>query len=85
MVVLDRNTVAAVYQDLRSALFGQPNPPVVLGRIIGLGGRDVTHYNVVYAAEEALAASRRQGNAKPLDWHFEVIEDEEMLEQVLKR
>ena len=82
-VVLDRNTVAAVYQDLRSALFGQPNPPVVLGRIIGLGGRDVTHYNIVYAAEEALAAVNRSGSLKPLDWHFEVIEDEDMLARAL--
>ncbi len=83
VVVLDRNTVAAVYQDLRSALFGQPNAPAVLGRIIGLGGRDVTHYNVVFAAEEALAAARQGNAAKPLDWHFEVIEDEEMLNRML--
>ncbi|CAI8038787.1 Ketoisovalerate oxidoreductase subunit VorA [Geodia barretti] len=85
VVVLDRNTVAAVYNDLRSSLFGQPNPPAVLGRIIGLGGRDVTHYNVVYAAEEALAACRGERTPKALDWHFEVIEDEEMLGQVLNR
>ena len=84
-VVLDRNTVAAVYQDLRSTLFGQPNPPVVLGRTIGLGGRDVTHYNIVYAAKEALAAARNRNAVKPHDWHFEVIEDEEMLAQALKR
>ena len=85
VVVLDRNTVGAVYNDLRSALFGQPQAPVVLGRIIGLGGRDVTHYNVVYAAEEALAAARKGSADRPMDWHFEVIEDEEMLAQVLKR
>ena len=84
-VVLDRNTVAAVYQDLRSALFGSPNPPVVLGRIIGLGGRDVTHYNVVYAVEEALAVIGNDNRVKPLDWHFEVIEDEEMLARALNR
>lgn len=84
-VVLDRNTVAAVYQDLRSALFGRPNPPVVLGRIIGLGGRDVTHYNVVYAVEEALAAIGSGNGVRPLDWHFEVIEDEEMLARALNR
>ncbi len=85
VVALDRNTVAAVYQDLRSALFGQPNPPVALGRIIGLGGRDVTHYNIVYAAEEALAAANQSAAVKPLDWHFEVIEDEDMLARMLGR
>ena len=56
---------------------------MVLGRIIGLGGRDVTHFNVVYAAEEALKATRDGSAAKPLDWHFEVIEDEDMLNRVL--
>ncbi len=85
VVALDRNTVAAVYQDLRSALFGRPNPPVVLGRIIGLGGRDVTQYNIVYAAEEALAAAAKGHVDKPLDWHFEVIEDAEMLARALGR
>ncbi len=85
VVVLDRNPVAAVYQDLRSSLFGQPQPPLVLGRIVGLGGRDVTYYNVMYVAEEALAAVRKGHVAEPLAWHFEVIEDEEMLTRAIAR
>ncbi len=85
VVVLDRNTVAAVYHDLRSALFGQPQSPLVLGRIVGLGGRDVTYYNVMYMAEEALAAVRKGHPDEPLAWHFDVIEDEEMLSRVLKQ
>ena len=85
VVVLDRNTVAAVYNDLRSALFGRPQAPIVLGRIVGLGGRDVTYYNVMYMAQEALEAVRKGRPDEPLAWHFEVIEDEEMLGQVLSR
>jgi pyruvate ferredoxin oxidoreductase alpha subunit len=85
VVVLDRNPVAAVYQDLRSTLFGQPQPPIVLGRMVGLGGRDVTYYSVMYMAEEALAAARKGQPGEPLGWHFEVIEDEEMLAQALGR
>ena len=85
VVVLDRNTVAAVYHELRSALFGQPKPPIVLGRFVGLGGRDVTYYNVMYMAEEALAAIRNGHAKEPLAWHFDVIEDEEMLARVLKQ
>lgn len=85
VVVLDRNPVAAVYQDLRSSLFGQPQPPMVLGRVVGLGGRDVTYYNVMYMAEEALAAVRQGHVAEPSAWHFEVIEDEEMLTRAISR
>ncbi|MFQ5878942.1 MAG: pyruvate ferredoxin oxidoreductase [Dehalococcoidia bacterium] len=71
-VVLDRNPVAAVYHDLRSALFGQPNPPLVLGRIVGLGGRDVTYYDVMAMAEEGFQAARQGKAEKELDWHFQV-------------
>ena len=84
VVVLDRNPVAAVYHDLRSALFGQPQVPLVLGRMVGLGGRDVTTYSVMYMAEEALAASKKGRPDQPLGWHFQVIEDEEMLAQALR-
>jgi pyruvate ferredoxin oxidoreductase alpha subunit len=85
VVVLDRNPVAAVYHDLRSALLGRPEPLQILGRVVGLGGRDVTYYDVMYMAEEALEAARRGRPEKPLDWHFEVIEDEEMLTTALQR
>ena len=82
-VVLDRNTVAAVYNDLRSALFGQPDPPHVLGRTVGLGGRDVTYYDVMYMAQEALKASRQGYPDQQSAWHFEVIENEEMLARLI--
>ena len=82
-VVLDRNPVSAVYQDLRSALFDMQKAPMVLGRVVGLGGRDVTPYNVMHAMEDALEASRKGRAEEPLAWRFDVIEDEEMLEKVL--
>ena len=85
VATLDRNPVAAVYHDLRSALFGRIDPPMVLGRIVGLGGRDVTQYNIMYVAEEALDGVRQGGLAKQQDWHFEVIEDEDMLTQALSK
>ena len=83
-VVLDRNTVAAVYHDLRSALFGQIDPPMVLGRTVGLGGRDVTHYDVMYMAEEGLKAARQGHPDQQAAWHFDVVEDENMLERLLR-
>lgn len=84
VVVLDRNAVAAVYQDLRSALLGQPQPPLVLGRYVGLGGRDVTNFSIMYMAEEALKAARQGHAEEQLAWHFRVIEDEDMLAQALE-
>ena len=35
--------------------------------------------------EEALAAARKGQPGEPLGWHFEVIEDEEMLAQALRK
>ena len=81
---VDRNAVAAVYQDLRSALFGQARPPLVLGRYVGLGGRDVTNFSIMYMAEEALKAARQGHAEEQLAWHFRVIEDEEMLAQAME-
>ena len=83
VVVLDRNTVSAVYHDLRSAFFGQSNPPIVLGRTVGLGGRDVTYFDIMYMVEEASKAVRDGYPQEQSAWHFEVIEDEEMLARVL--
>ena len=82
-VVLDRNTVAAVYHDLRSALFGQPDSPAVMGRIVGLGGRDVTYYDVMYMVEEAYSSLAGTRVHAQHGWHFDVIEDEEMLARAL--
>ena len=82
-VVLDRNTVAAVYHDLRSALFGKPNQPHVTGRTVGLGGRDVTYHDVAYMAEEAFHGLANGRVDQDQTWHFDVIEDEEMLARKL--
>ncbi len=84
VVVLDRNTVTAVFQDLRSALFGEDSPPRVIGRTVGLGGRDVTYYDMHYMAEEGFRALE-PGNLVPeQSWHFDVIEDEGMLHRALE-
>ncbi len=82
-LVLDRNTVAAVYHDLRSAFFGRPDAPAVLGRTVGLGGRDVTYYNIMYMVEEGYRSLEAGGNHAQHSWHFDVIEDEEMLTRAL--
>ena len=83
VVVMDRNTVSAVFHDLKSALFGESAPPSVIGRTVGLGGRDVTYYDIQYMVEEGLQ-SLDPGNLVPeQSWHFDVIEDEAMLRRAL--
>ena len=83
-VVLDRNTVGAVYHDLRSALFGRPDSPAVIGRIVGLGGRDVTYYDVMYMVEEAYRSLKKGSVDVQHGWHFDIIEDAEMLARAVK-
>ena len=82
-VVLDRNTVSAVYHDLRSALFSSASPPHVIGRTVGLGGRDVTYYDIMYMVEEGFRALDRGSTVAQHAWHFDVIEDEDMLARTL--
>ena len=82
-VVLDRNTVAAVYHDLRSALFGADKAPRVIGRTVGLGGRDVTYYDIMYMVEEGFRALLGSYGGSEHAWHFDVIEDEDMLARAL--
>ncbi|MFQ5882885.1 MAG: transketolase C-terminal domain-containing protein [Candidatus Methylomirabilales bacterium] len=46
VITIDRNCAAGshgvLYEEIRSALYGSPGPPRVVGVIAGLGGRDVT-------------------------------------------
>ena len=80
---MDRNTVSAVFHDLKSALFGESTSPSVIGRTVGLGGRDVTYYDIQYMVEEGFQALD-PGNLVPeQSWHFDVIEDEAMLRRAL--
>jgi hypothetical protein len=57
---------------------------MVLGRTVGLGGRDVTHYDVMYMAEEGLKAARQGHPDQQAAWHFDVVEDENMLGRLLQ-
>ena len=71
IVTLDRNVIWALWSELRSAFFGQPDPPVILGRIAGLGGRDVTYYDIAQMLEEGLSAVAGK-QVEPQRWHFHV-------------
>lgn len=71
VVALDRNPVYTLFHELRSVLYGQSNPPRVLGRVVALGGRDFTSSDMREIANEAFE-SMRTGNVAERSWRFKV-------------
>jgi len=62
VLVLDRNlspgSGGVLHAELAAALAGRPDPPLVLGALAGLGGRDVRPEAIAEAAAWALAPER---------------------------
>lgn len=71
VLALDRNPVYTLYQELRSALYGQAKRPIVMGRVIALGGRNFTAQDVRELALEAFETART-GRGEELAWRFRV-------------
>jgi pyruvate ferredoxin oxidoreductase alpha subunit len=69
VVVVERDISAAVYQELRSALFGSMPCSKVLGRVAGIGGRDVTPEDIIHLADEGFAAAEGR-DVEEFRWHF---------------
>lgn len=74
VVVIERDVSGAVVQELRNALYGLAPAPPVLGRIVGIGGRDVTLDDVVALTEEGFAAARGEDGVEEQRWHFGLAE-----------
>jgi pyruvate/2-oxoacid:ferredoxin oxidoreductase alpha subunit len=64
VAVLDRNISyghhGIFYQEVKSALYGQPSQPVIFGFIAGLGGRDITKDSFKEIAEYALSKNKAE-------------------------
>ncbi|MCR4408889.1 MAG: pyruvate ferredoxin oxidoreductase [Candidatus Saccharicenans sp.] len=64
VAVLDRNISyghhGIFYQEVKSALYGQPSSPLVFGFIAGLGGRDITRDSFQEIAEYTLSKNRAE-------------------------
>lgn len=75
IVALDRNPVHLLYQELRSALYGLSDPPLVLGRVVALGGRNFTSHDMRELAIEGLDAART-GRGEEVAWRFRVTKAE---------
>lgn len=68
VVVIERDISGAVVQELRDALYGLPRAPRVLGRIVGIGGRNVTLDDVIHLADEGFAAAAGEA-VDDARWH----------------
>ncbi len=64
VAVLDRNISyghhGIFYQEVKSAMYGQPSQPVIFGFIAGLGGRDITRDTYKEIADYALKRDRAE-------------------------
>ncbi len=64
VAVLDRNISyghhGIFYQEVKSAMYGQPSSPLIFGFIAGLGGRDITRDSYQEIAEYALNKNRAE-------------------------
>ena len=75
VITLERNCLAALYGELRSALYSPPAdgagdaPPMVMGRIIGLGGGTMPLEHLGHFVEESLDALEQGRVAKELEFY----------------
>lgn len=64
VAVLDRNISyghhGIFYQEVKSALYGQPSAPLVFGFIAGLGGRDITRDSFQEIADYTLSKNKAE-------------------------
>ncbi|MDZ4338818.1 MAG: transketolase C-terminal domain-containing protein [candidate division NC10 bacterium] len=73
IVAVDRNSASGshgvLYDEIRSALYGMPDPPRVVGVIAGLGGRDVTVRQIKEITRRALKREPPfDRNDEPIEW-----------------
>lgn len=73
VVVIERDISGAVVQELRNALYGLTPAPRILGRIAGIGGRNVTLDDVLALAEDGFAAAQG-ADVEDSRWHFGLVE-----------
>jgi pyruvate ferredoxin oxidoreductase alpha subunit len=75
VLVVERDISAAIYHELRDALYDLDQRPKVVGRVAGIGGNDVTYFDFLKMIHEAKKVLNGKVSVSPLDWHFESIQD----------
>jgi len=74
IITLDRNSVAAIFYEIKAALydrhFGASNggPPRVMGKVVGVGGKPVTLEDLSGIVEEGMQAAKTGIIDKDLEW-----------------
>jgi pyruvate/2-oxoacid:ferredoxin oxidoreductase alpha subunit len=74
VVTLERNSLAAIYAELKSCLYGQENrggngrAPLVMGRVVGVGGAPITLEQIGRAVEDGVGALQSGKVEKELEW-----------------
>ncbi len=77
VMTLDRNPVELLYHELRSALYDEPDRPLMLGRTVALGGRDFTVRDCNELVEEAAVAISAPDAVPVTSWRFKVAKEED--------
>jgi len=75
VLVVERDISAAVYHEVRDALYDLDTRPKIIGRVAGIGGNDVTYFDFLRMIGEAKEAMEGKGSVPPMDWHFESTQD----------
>ena len=74
VVTLDRNSVAALYSEVRSALYDdlitrkKGLGPMVMGKVIGIGGASITIELISSIIKDGLRAMEKGAVETPLEW-----------------
>ena len=74
IVTLDRNSVAAMYYEIKAALYdrqfdpGNGKGPMVMGKVVGVGGKPVTLETISEIVEEGLHTIEAGKVGKDLEW-----------------
>jgi pyruvate ferredoxin oxidoreductase alpha subunit len=72
MITLDRNSIAAMFNELGTALYlnseVRTSGPLLMGKVIGVGGMPITLELISQIVEEGLDTIERGQAAKELEW-----------------
>ena len=74
LITIDRNSVAALYKEIRGALYSligngpKAESPLVMGKVMGIGGTAISLDHIGQAVEEGLAALQDGFVKKELEW-----------------
>lgn len=70
VITLERSSLEALFTETRSALYGDGarGRPLIMGRVVGIGGRDVSQQDIAGIVAEGLQAGKTGKIEKELEW-----------------